>query len=544
MSRLIAYVIVTALLGSAAAEESLMTTWRDHGLGVDWFRDGRIAYDAKDANGVYQIHVVDAAGVDRVITAANPSLPHRHAATPEWHASGKFLAASVEKASHPGSSFDALPGFGAYNDVWAIAADGSRAWQLTNEPNDADHGVIVGGFSADGAHLTWAERWAAPNIFDGRRIFGYWRIKLADVSVAGDGTPSIANVRTLAPGGDAFYEPYGFSPDGMRLIFASPFNQPSVWSQQIFTMDAATGGDLRQLTSSDYNEHASYSRDGGTIVWMTNAGGSLGGTDWWLMDADGANKRRLTFMNLPGHPQCDGSARWAGRVAWSPDGSRFLGGGQYDLISQEGFIKLVQPLPDGTGTGLKGEYFANKTLTGVPALTRVDATVDFDWGWGPPANGMPVDDFAVRWTGDVEPHYGDTYTFTALSDDGVRLWVGGTLVIDGWTSHAAAESSGTIALAAGHRYPIRLEYYDDTLSASVRLSWSSAHQVKQVIPRTQLYPVSGSTSMLSGAGEATSGGSTGALAGAAAPTSGAAGCGLGGTAACAFGLLLLGRRRG
>jgi hypothetical protein len=32
------------------------------------------------------------------------------------------------------------------------------------------------------------------------------------------------------------------------------------------------------------------------------------GTDWWLMDADGSDQRRLTHFNLPGYPEGSGSA--------------------------------------------------------------------------------------------------------------------------------------------------------------------------------------------------------------------------------------------
>ena len=52
-----------------------------------------------------------------------------------------------------------------------------------------------------------------------------------------------------------------------------------------------------------------------------------------------------------------------------------------------------------------------------------------------------------------------TYTFYTTSDDGVRLWVNNQLVVDNWTDHAATENSGAIALTAGQRYDIRMEFY-------------------------------------------------------------------------------------
>lgn len=140
----------------------------------------------------------------------------------------------------------------------------------------------------------------------------------------------------------------------------------------------------------------------------------------------------------------------------------------------------------GAGTGLKGEYFAGMNLTNLK-LTRTDATVNFTWT-GAPASGVPSDQFSVRWTGQIEAKYSETYTFYTVSDDGVRLWVNGQLLIDNWTDHAVDEDRGQIKLVAGQKYDIRIEFYDNTEEAIARLLWSSPSQPKQVVPASQLYP--------------------------------------------------------
>jgi N-acetylneuraminic acid mutarotase len=139
--------------------------------------------------------------------------------------------------------------------------------------------------------------------------------------------------------------------------------------------------------------------------------------------------------------------------------------------------------------GLTGEYFDNKDLT-APKLTRVDRTVDFAWGTGSPDPSVGAESFSVRWTGSVKADHGQTYTFYTTSNDGVRLWVNGQLVINNWTDHAATENTGTIALEAGKSYPIRLEFYEGTGSAVIRLSYSSASTPKQVVPSDRLSPTS------------------------------------------------------
>ncbi len=40
---------------------------------------------------------------------------------------------------------------------------------------------------------------------------------------------------------------------------------------------------------------------------------------------------------------------------------------------------------------------------------------------------------------------------------------------------------------AGRRYDIRLEYYDHTGEAAVRLQWSAPGLPRQVIPESQLF---------------------------------------------------------
>jgi hypothetical protein len=144
----------------------------------------------------------------------------------------------------------------------------------------------------------------------------------------------------------------------------------------------------------------------------------------------------------------------------------------------------------GTGTGLTGDYYSGQlmTFTGAPTLTRTDATVNFNWSGTAPATGISTTNFTSRWTGAVQPQFDDDYTFSTTTDDGVRLWVNGQLLIDEWADQLATQWSGTVTLAAGQLYPITMEYFQDTGSSSAQLAWSSAARTREVIPQTQLYP--------------------------------------------------------
>lgn len=140
----------------------------------------------------------------------------------------------------------------------------------------------------------------------------------------------------------------------------------------------------------------------------------------------------------------------------------------------------------GNGDGLLGEYFNNVDFTNRVTV-RTDARVNFNWGTGSPASGVGADTFSVRWTGQIEPLYSETYTFQTRSDDGVRLWIDNQLIINQWNDHAPTNHTGTITLEAGVLYDIRMEYYENFGGAVAQLSWSSPSQSLQIVPTSQLY---------------------------------------------------------
>ena len=144
------------------------------------------------------------------------------------------------------------------------------------------------------------------------------------------------------------------------------------------------------------------------------------------------------------------------------------------------------PAPIGTGNGLQGEYYDNIDFTNI-RLTRTDPTVDFDWGSGSPNPSLEPDTFSVRWTGQIEPRYSETYTFQTITDDGVRLWVNDQLLIDQFIDQSPATHTGTIALEALEQYDIRLEYYENETNALAQLLWSSSSQPLEIVPQSQLY---------------------------------------------------------
>jgi hypothetical protein len=114
------------------------------------------------------------------------------------------------------------------------------------------------------------------------------------------------------------------------------------------------------------------------------------------------------------------------------------------------------------------EFFNNTGLAGAPVLTRSDWAIDFNWGWGSPDYRIPGDHFSARWTGTIWFDHSRTWTFSARSDDGVRMWVDGSLVIDAWSDHSPTTFTAARWLSAGN-HSIRVEYYERTGTAEIKV---------------------------------------------------------------------------
>ena len=135
--------------------------------------------------------------------------------------------------------------------------------------------------------------------------------------------------------------------------------------------------------------------------------------------------------------------------------------------------------------GVRGEYFTDPDLTHL-AFTRVDPTINFNWGLESPDPRPDVDDFSVRWTGQLRVEVDDTYTFEVVSDDGVRLWIDGTLVIDYWQI-GGASNVVLLALTAG-LHDLKLEFFAGAGEALVQLFWSSPSTPHALVPQDHLVP--------------------------------------------------------
>lgn len=145
---------------------------------------------------------------------------------------------------------------------------------------------------------------------------------------------------------------------------------------------------------------------------------------------------------------------------------------------------FLRPEAGSTQQGLKGEYFRGREFAGAPAMTRVDSRIAFRWDRGAPTDDLAArgelsneqslagDDFSVRWTGQLLPPTSGKYELAVGANDGVRLYLDGKLLVNGWETNERVRShSVSVDLQSGRAYEVKLEYFEDIRDAEVRLGW-------------------------------------------------------------------------
>jgi parallel beta-helix repeat protein len=164
-------------------------------------------------------------------------------------------------------------------------------------------------------------------------------------------------------------------------------------------------------------------------------------------------------------PKRDSVGDWEIRLAYtgsataSPRGERRSAGSEYRFS----FARFEPPIDwtirfftwsDST-SDLRNKPDAFSALTrSAPILAYHAPRLDYE-GSRAPLAGVPGKHFAVDATGTVDLAPGE-YTLRTISDDGVRVWVDGVLVIDNWSPH---ESALDFAALKGGHHDLRVQYY-------------------------------------------------------------------------------------
>lgn len=188
-----------------------------------------------------------------------------------------------------------------------------------------------------------------------------------------------------------------------------------------------------------------------------------------------------TYARLPNVPASYSSILdyWISRIDWS---------NWCDFRDYHAGTETVDytTITDFEGFGLTTRFFSDQTLT-TEVRKFVQATIDSQGtSSAPPVYGVSATDCSARHEGKYKAKYTETYTFYVTHDDGAKLWVDGTLIVDEWGT--TGTHSGTIALTAGQFYDIKLEWFNGAGNWDIRLEHESTSQARTTVPAKFLYP--------------------------------------------------------
>jgi len=250
-----------------------------------------------------------------------------------------------------------------------------------------------------------------------------------------------------------------------------------------------------------YYNYSDYSGLNGAITWYKDKPSIGGRFNLWLGTlgqatdktpatlAEELNKASTNINSVAGYSLIP-------VIVWSRNVNDVLEcigklGPNVRVVAPDEFVWLIRKnlkgLALGIGNGLKGYYYSGSDFDTLK-YSQTDRTIDFDWeADSPDQSVLQTDSFSVRWSGQIQPVYSEEYTFYLTADDGAKLTINGNVLFDNLNSTGLNTQSGTITLVSGQKYDITVEYEEKDGNASCHLEWQSTSQMRQTVPKLQLY---------------------------------------------------------
>jgi hypothetical protein len=122
----------------------------------------------------------------------------------------------------------------------------------------------------------------------------------------------------------------------------------------------------------------------------------------------------------------------------------------------------------------------NRTLLSSGTVS----TINYQWGGGAVLNSGRAEGVIVRFHGFINIPTAGTYSFGGQADDGIRIRVNNTQVVNSWIESGGEFRTGSVNLPAG-TVPIELIYYENGGGAMVNLQWFQNNNW-QIVPTTSL----------------------------------------------------------
>jgi RHS repeat-associated protein len=396
-----------------------------------------------------------------------------------WEATGWSAAGAVANGDPVYWIGDAVvqpDGCGVFGDVCFDVTDTMHSWQLRGVFNGWWDGKF--GFSPDEADYPgFLQRYSFKNFDLGTGVALVMNLN------ARTPTPELVAPKDGALAIDTLTPTLKWSP------VTDPDGDPVRYTAKIATGTDGESGLVAtspELTGTEWTVPAGVLKDGLTYYWKVFATDTRSWTPSgvWKLTVD----RRLGSGGLSPSDTFSGlstnlvTGNLSMNVA-APD-MPSVGGGVGVDFAYNGRPSL---------TGLVGTYREDKDRDQVVdpedpvKLVRTDSQISFNWGEGSPSPAVPTDFFLVNWSGTVRTPAG-SWQFGVWSDDGVRVWVDGTKVLDHWGGLTPPDLYQSGSVSGQHR--IQVDYFEHSAPAYIELWVRNADNPGQafIVPADWLSP--------------------------------------------------------
>ncbi|MBN1565340.1 MAG: SH3 domain-containing protein [Anaerolineae bacterium] len=133
--------------------------------------------------------------------------------------------------------------------------------------------------------------------------------------------------------------------------------------------------------------------------------------------------------------------------------------------------RSMQRAEANAGTQWNAQYFNNTSLSGSPALQRIDDQINFNWGNGSPDAAINADGFSVRWTKTVNFSTSGKWVFHIEADDSLNMWIDSTQIVAKWGAGGYWTEDVTIGALTAGDHDLKVEYKEETAGAQVKVWW-------------------------------------------------------------------------
>ncbi|HEY3782404.1 MAG TPA: PA14 domain-containing protein [Fimbriimonadaceae bacterium] len=279
---------------------------------------------------------------------------------------------------------------------------------------------------------------------------------------------------------------YAYDASTLKMLYRSPNVQgPSVYGPAVkFVTPTVANGKVYAAANGTLGVYGL-----ATALPTSNVASGKFSSSFQVTLSDLTAGARI-YYTLDGTVPNTYSNRYSGPITISSNATLVLRAvfGNYKPSATNYYYYSFPPLVSA-GTGLTGKYFnGTQTPSGTPTLARLDPTINFNWGSGSPASGVASTNWSAEWTGYITPQFSGPYNLYVENYGGVRLWLNGREVINGWIDIFANYSSGRYDLVAGHKYPIKIDFFVDQQGSLLQLSWQTLGTQLVIVPKTQLSP--------------------------------------------------------